>query len=200
MSAFDYWASGSGLENITPRGKAWPEGDDFSAFLAEVVGDVTVVEFGCGIGRLAGIFDPRRYLGLDICPAALMRARAARPEYEFVEIDDEVVLPSRAVTLVHTVLLHVPDECLERTIGRFASERVIVSEILGRHWRRGGNPPVFNREIGDYEAAFAPRYHLVGERRRPYPHYRDTDLSIMEFRLGPVRDASRPADPGGPVG
>lgn len=183
MSAAEYWRSGAGLGNITPRGKLWPEGPQFPAFLQNAVGDVTVLEFGCGIGRLARLFPPSRYVGADICAQALARAAVAYPAHRFVLIadDDDPPLPEADTTLAHTVLLHVPDDRLAATVERFQSHRVIVSEILGRGWRRDGDPPVFNREAHDYAAAFAPRYRLMQVKTLPYPHYPKADLSMMEF-------------------
>lgn len=179
--ARDYWASGAGLTNITPGGKPWPEGEGFGALLTWLVGDVHGLEVGCGPGRLAGLFPAGRYVGTDICPAALDLARAAHPDHRFALMGDEEPLPGAELTLFHTVLLHVPDDELPAMLARVTSPRVIVSEILGRHWRREGDPPVFNRAAEDYEAGFAPRYRPLRLVRHPYPHYRDTHLSIMEF-------------------
>lgn len=176
----EYWRSGAGLGNITPAGKAWPEGEGFPEALLALIGDGSpVLEFGCGVGRLAGLFEVEDYIGIDIAPPALAVARQALPGHRFELLAD--ALPSAAVTFAHTVLLHIPDDALAGTMALFTSPRVIVSEILGRHWRRSGNPPVFNREMSDYEAAFAPRYRLSEVMLHPYPHYRNTDLSIMEF-------------------
>lgn len=105
------------------------------------------------------------------------------PSHRFVAVDCDDDLPRAEVTLAHTVLLHVPDDALAGVIARFTSPRVIVSEILGRHWRRAGDPPVFNREAEEYVSAFAPRYRLAARLEWPYPHYRDTDLTLMEFAL-----------------
>lgn len=180
--ALEYWRSGRGLSNITPAGKQWPEGEGFAGFLAGLVGPSAVIEFGCGIGRLAGCFEPQRYFGVDICPRAVEIAGQTHPDHSFALLEELGELPLSAdVTLAHTVLLHVSDEALNAVIARFESPRVIVSEILGRHWRRTGNPPVFNREMSDYEAAFAPRYRLAMRHAWPYPHYRDTSLTVMEF-------------------
>ncbi len=140
-----------------------------------------MVEFGCGIGRLAGCFDPEQYIGVDASGLAVAQAKVNRPSHRFAVIDTFGLLPIANVTLAHTVLLHVPDAALSGVIDRFESPRVIVSEILGRHWRRLGDPPVFNREMLDYEAAFSPRYRIVRRQAWPYPHYRDTDLTVMEF-------------------
>ncbi|MEI9804088.1 MAG: class I SAM-dependent methyltransferase [Pseudolabrys sp.] len=182
MRAFEYWASGNGLDNITPAGKAWPEGEEFPDVLREAVGDRSVVEFGCGTGRLAKIFSADRYIGVDICFAAILQARMVVQGYSFRRITEASTLPDADVTLAHTILLHIPDEDIERTAGRFRSGGVIVSEILGRKWRRSGNPPVFNREQAEYEHVFAGLgFHLEDVRELPYPHYRDTNLTLLTF-------------------
>lgn len=180
-SAFDYWASGQGLDNITPKGKAWPEGDAFASYLRRVIGSRSVLEFGCGVGRLATLFAPDQYIGVDISINALARAHVALPEHRFALVGRDGALPPADVTLAHTVLLHVPDDDLAATVARFESPALIVSEILGRHWRREGDPPVFNRELDDYVAALDGRYRLALAHRMPYPHYQDTDLTIAEF-------------------
>lgn len=183
MNPFHYWASGAGLSQVTPHDLPLPEGQDFPEFLKSAVGGRNVVEFGCGPGRLAGFFDPARYLGVDICAAALERAAQERPQHQFKLIDDVDNLPSADVVLCHTVMLHIPDELLAKTIGRLASDAVIISEILGRKWRRDGEPPVFNREAMEYALAFGQfGYVLASHVERPYPYYRDTNLTVMEFR------------------
>lgn len=178
MTPLEYWRSGAGLGNITPFGKTWPEGRDFGPWLAGFIGQGKVLEFGCGIGRLARLFPAERYVGVDVCGRALDVARAALPSYDFR--DAREALPDADVTLAHTVLLHVPDDDLPAILARFASSRIVISEILGRRWRRAGNPPVFNREIGDYEAAL-PAHRLMRLAHRLYPHYPDTFLTVMEF-------------------
>lgn len=180
-AALDFWRSPAGLGCITPAGKTWPEGDGFAAFLRATVGGASVLEFGCGPGRLAGCFDPDRYVGVDISGHAIAAARKANPAHRFEVIGEDDALPQADVTLAHTVLLHVPDDALPGVVARFESETVIVSEILGRHWRRAGNPPVFNRELSDYGAAFLPRYMIAARQAWPYPHYADTHLSVMRF-------------------
>jgi len=206
MRPYDYWASGAGLSQVTPHGLPLPEGQDFPAFLAALIGERKVVEFGSGPGRLAALLDAERYVGVDICATALERARETAPKHQFKLIDESVPLPDGDVTLCHTVLLHVPDDLLLQTIDRFNSNAVIVSEILGRKWRRDGEPPVFNREAIDYVLAFGKfGYVLASHVERPYPYYRDTNLTVIEFRRaekskeptndGPLLDASSPARP-----
>src|SRR5690606_9750276 len=80
--------------------------------------------------------------------------------------------------LAWTVLLHVPDDELPALLARTASYgRVVIGEVMGRRWRRPGDPPVFNREADEY-------VELVGrpcERLAiPYPRYK-CDLTILVF-------------------
>lgn len=159
----------------------WPEGEGFPEFLSALVGEGSVLEFGCGVGRLASCFDPGCYLGIDVSAFAIAEAMMLRPSHRFQIIDEAVPPPDADVTLAHTVLLHVPDDALQAVVDRFESPRLIISEILGKRWRRTGNPPVFNREMSDYEAALLPRYRLTGRHFRPYPHYAGTMLTMMEF-------------------
>lgn len=180
LTAEEYWRSGAGLAHITPPSNRSPEGDGFAEVLTGLIGDDSVLDYGCGVGRLAGLFGDDRYTGIDICPDAIERARLAHPKHWF--FSDYEARPPADVTLLHTVLLHVPDgDPLHVLIGRLSSKRIIVSEILGRTWRRSGEPPVFNREAEDYVAAFAPRYALHRAIEHPYPHYAATNLTMLEF-------------------
>jgi SAM-dependent methyltransferase len=191
MKATDWWASGAGIADLTPRGATWPEGIGFADDLHALARSGHVLELGCGAGRLAGFFRPSAYVGVDVCAAALDRAARSHPNHVFALVDTQTALPSADVTLAHTVLLHVPDEDLPGLIGRIRSPRVVVSEILGRHWRRTGNPPVFNREADDYAAAFAAAGFAEHARwTRHYNRYGGVDLSLMEFRWTPTPPTS----------
>lgn len=183
-----YWSEAASPRPCTPGGAAWPEGEDFPAWIGARVGsDGRLVDFGCGIGRLAGGFAPGRYLGLDISPMAVAAARAAWPDHRFETMLPGEVVPEAEVALCHTVLLHVDDVALAATVASLAAcRRVVVCEILGRRWRRDGLPPVFNREVEDYQAAFAPR-PLVAVAERHYPRYGGAVLSALTF--GPSPDA-----------
>lgn len=182
MRPFDYWKSGQGLDHITPPSNKWPEGEGFDTLVAQQFFLQPTVEFGCGVGRLSRCFHPELYLGVDICENAIETARAANPNHKFEVIGPRKVIDYGYCLFAHTVLLHIPDDELLPTIGRFRQERVIVSEILGREWRREGNPPVFNRGLMDYEAAFrSVGYKLHRVQFHPYPHYKGTDLEILEF-------------------
>jgi SAM-dependent methyltransferase len=183
-SVLEFWRSKQGLRHITPQSKSWPEGDNFPQLISRIVGPGTILDFGCGIGRLAGCFDPRQYVGVDVSELAIARARENWPLHKFYVVGNDHWFPTtKGVTLAHTVLLHVPDADLAAVVERFTSECVIVSEILGRHWRRDGGVPVFNRGAEEYASVLAPRYRLASSTTRPYPHYTDTDLTLLEFEL-----------------
>ena len=65
---------------------------------------------------------------------------------------------------------------------KIAAPVVLVNEMLGRRWRREGTPPVFNREMDEYVAAFAAHgYALTDAREENYAHY-NQPMTLMEFR------------------
>lgn len=180
--ACEFWKSREALGWLTPGGKLWPEGEDFPDFVAKMFTGEAVVDFGCGAGRLAPCFAAWRYIGVDPSPHAVKFAKVYYPGYRF-EIDHGEDLPDADVLLAHTVLLHVPDGEIGDVVARFHHPRVVVSEILGRRWRRWGVPPVYNRELGDYIDVFAEHgYRADRLQWRPYPHYKRAKLGILEFR------------------
>jgi SAM-dependent methyltransferase len=199
LTPFDYWADGHGLGNITPPGNPWPEGEKFKLYYPDLFFGQDVIEFGCGVGRLAPFFSKKRYVGIDICASAITQARMHNRGYEFYYDNGEgpiTVRPERVehVAFAHNVMMHIPDEALPGTIGRFVQKRIIISEVLGRNWRREGDPPVFNREIEEYErAGRAVGYRLHSVKFKPGENYRRAgkmvDFGIMEFH----RDATSPA-------
>jgi len=78
-----------------------------------------------------------------------------------------------------------------------AARRIVVAEIMDRRWRRGGKPPVFNREAEEYVAHLnGYGYALVASERRPYERYnnekwwaaRDTRLTVLGAFLGMAGD------------
>jgi SAM-dependent methyltransferase len=158
-----------------------------------------VTEVGCGVGRLAGAFDAARYLGVDINAASLEAARRNCPGHRFELLSEREPLPECDGLLFFTVLLHIGDSALNSMLRRAAraARRIVVAEIMDRRWRRGGNPPVFNREAEEYAAHLNSYGHvLVASERRPYERYnnekwwaaRDTRLTVLVFeRASPAR-------------
>lgn len=169
----EFWRR-EGLRHLTPAGKENPEGWDVWSFLGDLaVG--SVVEIGCGTGRLCRAFPPDRYLGTDINPAALARAAEAHPDYSFELYAGQ----SGDTALLYTVLLHIRDEDLPGFVSKIRADRVILAEVMGRKWRRKGNPPVFNREPEEYVSALQD-YSCI-RYDKPYLHYRDTNITFLVF-------------------
>lgn len=162
MRPDDYWRNNAELRHLTPVDNRYPEIGLFDALRQACTG--SVFELGCGDGRLAPAFAPEAYVGMDINFTALARARKDNPAHRFTTRWE----PADTV-LAYTVLLHVPDDDLAEIMARLrAYPRIVIGEIMGRHWRTPGEPPVFNRERSEYEAYLGPARKVI---RVPYPHY-----------------------------
>lgn len=171
MKPSDYWRSNSDLAHITPPGEEWPERG--LEGILPVICTGRVFEFGCGYGRLASLFSPNRYVGMDINPAALVSAWDRNPQHSFTTS----WTPAHTV-LAYTVLLHIPDDEIKEVVGRMQEySRIVIGEVMGRRWRRPGNPPVFNRSAGEYAEMIGRPYttQLV-----EYPRYK-THLTLLAF-------------------
>lgn len=178
-----YWRENRGLGAITPAGKDWPEGNGFAQWFPMLVGDGAVLEYGCGTGRLATLFDPERYVGVDVSRVAIHVARLRCPAHSFVLAPDTTAGGFRTA-FAHTVLLHIHDDDIGASVGWLCEQapRVLVSEIMSRKWRRPGDPPVFNREPAEYDTLFAERaYRLSLRLDQPYAHYPGELLTLLEF-------------------
>lgn len=172
QSPAEYWQSNKQLLHITPPGEEFPEINLPAALAQACIG--TVFEFGCGYGRLAQFFSHTRYIGFDINQHAINKACENYPRHIFgnqwVQAD---------TFLAYTVLLHIPDDEIESVINRakLNYSRIVIGEIMGREWRRPGNPPVFNRDRQDYVDLINWKYHVISVG---YPRY-GCDLDLMVF-------------------
>lgn len=174
-----YWRQNKELAAITPEGVRFPEGFDVIETLREMFAGQSVVEFGCGDGRLTAAFDRETYVGVDINPHAILAARRNNPGYTF-HLD---AFPRKRAALAYTVLLHIPDDAIASVVERLSDCcRVVVVEIMGRKWRRPGLPPVFNREPGEYETMFEHCGMRLGTKfDEPYKRYGGVNITFMSF-------------------
>lgn len=185
MEYLEYWIK-EGLSTITPADKENPEGFDLGEILNY---DGMVLEFGCGIGRLARHFDPMFYVGVDINPKAIEKARERAQAHDFRVTDLTSPLPQCDVALLYTVCLHIPDDRLYEQLRRVtaaADKRVVIAEIMNPKFRRkteGGDYTFANqREPMAYvDAMESLGWHLDGEKHKKYAHYKDEYLTILEF-------------------
>lgn len=178
-----YWTEDKG-RNITAGHHSNPEGFDVPEFLRHLLGYVEkdigkspkVHDLGCGTGRLCSVASPDRYVGSDLSPGSIEKARELNPEYTFQEVNVSSLYPDADVTLAYTVFLHMDDEVLDKVllnISMAGHEYICVAEILGREWRRKGNPPVFNRDLTDYVAMLRKHgYYLFAASDKVYQHYK----------------------------
>lgn len=155
--SWEWWAA-HGSEHVTPHGDRQPEGFDpgerAQYLLNEEGAAHSVVEIGCGDGRLAGAFDASEYVGLDVNEENLARARFAHTSHDFRSYEPWGELPGSAAVIAWAVLLHVPDDDLPKFVKLCAGRVVVIGESMSRLWRRKGSPPVYNRDPVDYESSF----------------------------------------------
>lgn len=75
----------------------WEAADDWKVELLNVLTRkhhiASVVDYGCGDGRIGARLVAPVYTGVDVAPAALDRARAARPDAEFRLLHPDAVPP-----------------------------------------------------------------------------------------------------------
>jgi SAM-dependent methyltransferase len=179
-----FWENAD-LAQINPgRENDAPEGWDVRGELRELFGARAVAEIGCGYGRLCSGFAPERYVGYDINPQALRLAEQRNPGYRFhiMRNDDDFEVANAA--LMYAVCLHIHDEDIEAFIGRICDKArfVVLAEIMGREWRRPGDPPVFNRAAQEYIDLFTRRGFAVDDIVvAPYQRYADTQITFLAF-------------------
>lgn len=184
---YNFWKNNS-LKNIKPaRGGQFPEGWNVIEFFNKLLTKEEyghIIDIGCGYGRLCEAFDHKNYLGLDFSKEATLEAKKLHPDYNFSVIDSTVKYPVSDTKLLYTVLLHQTDEDINDIIKNLCntSDTVIVAEICGRKWRRGGNPPVFNREKEEYIELFKNHGKYIEEQYSlPYEAYKNTNIEIMVY-------------------
>jgi SAM-dependent methyltransferase len=199
----DYWRNNH-LQNIKPsslRYGEFPEGWDARAVLNRLISPFvknSIVEIGCGYGRLCEAFSSQFYLGLDINPEAIEQARLLHPNYRFEPIHYIDNYPPADVYLAYTVLLHVDDRAIQDCIAKLcaAAPIVIIAENLFENSRRNwlglpkysGQPkgeqgPEFRRTRKDYQALMQQNgFVLEEEIRKPYHYYANTEISFLVFR------------------
>ena len=197
--AYEAWWYKNGLANITPQGLANPEGFDVGEWIKRALGDVspehTILEFGCGTGRLARYFNPQIYIGVDINPLAIREAKGFDPAYAFHLVDTVQPLPRAHHVFAHTVFVHIPDQLVEDQLDRCLAAvdggRFVISEIMFN----GINSPTDgtyrmanNRTTFTYETMMISRgWMLEGSQSAPYAYYRgktDHFITSLAFEKG----------------
>jgi SAM-dependent methyltransferase len=172
------------LRNIVPPSSSFPAGFDEAEFLKQVCQLLTfasVVEIGCGFGRLASAFPPEIYKGLDTNLEAIERAKIHRPGYHFELTDFDAVYPQADLYLAYTVFLHIDDKTIsdfDRRL-RDVCRQLLIVEIMDPTFRKVPSVvPNFLRTRSDYQEIFKS-FDLEFEIRKPYKHYPGKDISYL---------------------
>lgn len=176
------------LRNIQPPGDN-PAGFDEVAFLRQVYGlcgAASVLDLGCGWGRLALAFPPEAYLGYDVNPAAINRARALHPRHRFECVAFDHPLPQRDLCVVSSVLLHVDDRNVVDLARRMSRSfgKLLIIEIMQRSVRDvPSQVPAYCRDRADYQRLFAS-FEMQFEIRKPYAWYHREGRKLSYVLLG----------------
>jgi len=183
----DFWSS-EGLKHIIPNiGNEFPEGFDVRELLKAIIKpEDGVLEVGCGYGRLCRAFPAATYTGVDVNPSAIAQAKERNPEYRFEAIAPAAALPQAGTALLYTVALHISDEELVRFLKPIceAARVVVIAELMDVRWRRGGDPPVFNRDPEQYVATMMSLgYLLQAWVKAPYARYSQQSGNVADGRI-----------------
>lgn len=114
-----------------PTGPAYHESEDCVNAIVEFVGNRTVRDIGCGYGRLATKFNPEKYVGYDLCAAAVKKGARMFPGYKFVHWNHEHLKPAEA-TLLISVAKCVSDEDIVEffSLSCANTDLIVLAEIL----------------------------------------------------------------------
>lgn len=177
-----FWLNDN-FNNITPNKVRYPEGWDVCERLNKLYGCENVVEVGCGYGRLAPAFDPKSYIGFDINQKCIDSAVQLNTDYTFKHYTLGTDLPKSSLVLFYTVLLHVDDNDILPflKISTLNTNKVLIAEILGRHWR-GGSKIGFNREESDYQKLLNQCGFVQSSKLEfDYQYYENTKISFLLY-------------------
>jgi ubiquinone/menaquinone biosynthesis C-methylase UbiE len=105
----------------------------------------TVLDLGCGYGRMAEIFNPKRFVGVDVSPDLIAEAKERYPKHKFIEAD----------------LLNLPFKDKEFDWGLLVSVRGMIQSNLGEEvWDKMDKEcrrvckKILVLEYGEYENRF----------------------------------------------
>jgi SAM-dependent methyltransferase len=196
----------SGLANIKPmsgRFGEFPEGWDAVEELRRILtpfAPSTVLEVGCGYGRLCKAFSPEHYIGVDINAAAIARARELSPGYRFDVVQYSDRYPPADLVLFYTVLLHLADQDAISLIESFGDQpqtrsiviaEIMVGDLVDHNTANTYAEPdrlhsVFSRTPEFYvDAAHRAGFILYERVAKPYHFYPGIEIQILIFRRRP---------------
>lgn len=148
-----FWQARDAARYVTPQDDRWPEGPLLGPVLQEVCTGF-VVEIGCGDGRLARLFP--YYIGVEPNPQTLMLAQQQLAGRRFERLAEP--LPDGYTALLCNVFMHIRDEDRNTMVDNIDKyDRIVIAEVMERHYRDSSVIPCFNRDREEYYALFAMR-------------------------------------------
>lgn len=109
----------------------------------------SVLDVGCGYGRLSDAFDD--YVGVDISDRSLNEARKRNPHKKFQRYD--LPLPKTDWQLYYAVLIHVPDDVIADYLADnlVSTQNVMIGDVMNTKWRKPNTRPyTFHRTADEY--------------------------------------------------
>ncbi len=192
-----YWTDDN-MQNVIPLGYGdFPEGFHPGELIRDILKDIPynkILDFGCAYGRLSRAFDPEKYIGIDLNPNALKKARENNPDYTYIEIDVNSEYPGCDVAFAHTVFLHNDDETLLSILKRLKKagcKYIVVSDVMSKDFHNGFIPPTYHRSLDDYNKLMSEAgFSFVSETKRIYKRYKEderykdknSDLSFLLYK------------------
>jgi len=182
------------IKPITKKFGEFPEGFDPRVVLKNMVSELhykSIVELGCGYGRLCRAFSAAKYTGTDISDYAIKSAKEKNKDYWFQNYSH----PIADVYLAYTVFLHLTESQVRDELNQITCNHFIIAEILGREWANNGKHskkgvPTYNRNKEDYDKILLESgFTFIKEIKKPYMRYdimpeyksRNTKISFLLY-------------------
>ena len=146
----------------------WLEEIRLRQILPHLPREASVLDIGCGRGRLLAYQRPPRYVGLDVIPELIAHNRVHYPDYEFhltdVESDDLAMFGRFDVALLLAVLEHVtdPEALLRKLMAHLVSAGHIM--VTTPH-PRAARLLYFGACLGMCSAESAAEHQVLFDRR-----------------------------------
>lgn len=188
FSSVTYWERRYGAGGDSGAGSGGVLLDYKAAVINAFIADnavCSVLDLGCGDGRLLSLLHAPSYVGVDVSPTVLSHCVARFPRHRFVSFDALDAEPPAELALCIDVIFHlVEDGVFVRTLDALfahASRFVLIySSNVDRGWP---SPHVRHRRFTDHVAATQPGWRLLAHVPNTFPFdpRHPTETSFADF-------------------